>query len=159
MFVFFISGKKQEKVAQHDHRSSSHTIPKVSSSHESPTGQAEINNSSSVDNNIKDISWEERRKLKFDLERCDEDLKELKMIIESIRYSDCERSPLPPTTSVVVTRTVVDERRGRTRRDDEDIKYSIVNEHTISPVSVLDELPRAPLISTNCSRETTTKNG
>ncbi|XP_017254420.1 uncharacterized protein LOC108224353 [Daucus carota subsp. sativus] len=154
---FLTSGKKQEKVAQHDHRSSSHTIPKVSSSHESPTGQAEIKKSS-VDNNINAISWEERRKLKFDLERCDEDLKELKMIIESIRYSDCERSPLPPTTSVVVTRTVVDERCGRTRRDDEDIKYSIVNEHT-SPVSVLDELARAPLISTNCSRETTTKNG
>ncbi|KAK1365928.1 hypothetical protein POM88_041489 [Heracleum sosnowskyi] len=152
---FLTSGKNQEKVAQrppsakHDHRTNQHAISKVSS-HESPTVEAE-NNNSSVENNINAISWEERRKLKFDLERCDEDLKELKMIIESIRYSDCDRSPLPP--SVVV----VDENCGR-RRDDEHNKFSKMNEHT-SPVSVLDELTRAPLISSIYSRETTTRNG
>lgn len=154
---FLTSGKKQEKVAQHpptptkhDDSTGNHTILKVSS-HESPTVQAEkINNSSTVDNNINVISWEERRKLKLDLERCDEDLKELKMIIESIRYSDSDRSP-------VVKRTVVDEKCGR-RRDHENNKYSKMNEHT-SPVSVLDELTRAPLISSIYSRETTTKNG
>lgn len=156
---YLILGKKQEKVAQHppstkhDHRTDNQTIPKVSL-HENPIVQAEKINST-IDNNINAISWEERRKLKYDLERCDEDLKELKMIIESIRYSDCDRSPLPP--SAVVKRTVVDEKCGR-RRDHENNKYSKMNEHT-SPVSVLDELTRAPFISTIYSRKTTTENG
>lgn len=160
ILLYLILGKKQEKVAQHppstkhDHRTNQHAIPKVSS-HESPTVQVE-NNNSTVDNNKNTISWEERRKLKLDLERCDEDLKELKMIIESIRYSECDRSPLPP--SVVVKRKMVDEKCGR-RRDHENNKYSKMNVHT-SPVSVLDELTRAPLISSIYSRETTsTKNG
>lgn len=158
ILLYLILGKKQEKVAQHpsstkhDHRTNHHAIPKVSS-HESPAVQAENNNNSNGDNNNNKsaISWEERRKLKFDLEKCDEDLKELKMIIESIRYSDCDRSPLPP--SVVVKTTVVDEKCGR-RRDHENNKCSKMNEHT-SPVSVLDELTRAPLISSIYSRETT----
>lgn len=155
-----ISGKKQEKVAQHyhhDHRSNHHAVPKVLS-HENPTIQPE-NNNSAIDNNKSSINWEERRKLKFDLEKCDEDLKELKMIIESIRYSECDRSPLPPSA-------VVDENCGG-RRDDENTKCSNMKEHT-SPVSVLDDLThltRAPLISiysgetTTAAATATTKNG
>ncbi|KAL8095158.1 hypothetical protein AgCh_036565 [Apium graveolens] len=153
---FLTSGKKQEKVAQHppstkhDHRANHHAIISKVTSHESPTVQAETNYST-VDNKSV-ISWEERRKLKFDLERCDEDLKELKMIIESIRYSDCDRSQM------LVKTTVVDEKCGR-KRDDEKNKCSKMNEHTSPVVSVVDELTRAPFISSICSRENTAKNG
>jgi len=78
---------------------------------------------------------EKRQKLLGALQRCDEDLKVLKKIIDSVRTPEL----VPSTSPAVVKRTVCE------------VKCSVVNgeQQQPSPVSVLDEFTRSPL-SPNC---------
>lgn len=84
---------------------------------------------------------EKRRKLMSDLEKCNEDLKELKKTIETVRFAENLRSlPALKRLNTVKKREY----------------YS--NSEQPSPVSVLDELTRSPLISsTYSSRRHVTK--
>ncbi|CAK8542971.1 unnamed protein product [Lathyrus sativus] len=78
---------------------------------------------------------EKRQKLLGALQRCDDDLKALKKIIDAVQTPEPVSSPKP----VVVKRTVCE------------VKCSVVNgeQQQPSPVSVLDEFTRSPL-SSNC---------
>ncbi|XP_058750639.1 uncharacterized protein LOC131623650 [Vicia villosa] len=78
---------------------------------------------------------EKRQKLLGALQRCDDDLKALKKIIDAVQTPDAAPSP----KAVVVKRTVCE------------VKCSVVNgeQQQPSPVSVLDEFTRSPL-SSNC---------
>lgn len=78
---------------------------------------------------------EKRQKLLGALQRCDEDLKVLKKIIDSVRTPEL----VPSTSPAVVKHTVCE------------VKCSVVNgdQQQPSPVSVLDDFTRSPL-SPNC---------
>lgn len=78
---------------------------------------------------------EKRQKLLGALQRCDDDLKALKKIIDAVQTPE----PVPSPKPVVVKRTVCE------------VKCSVVNgeQQQPSPVSVLDEFNRSPL-SSNC---------
>ncbi|BAT85034.1 hypothetical protein LR48_Vigan03g204500 [Vigna angularis] len=84
---------------------------------------------------------EKRQKLLGALQRCDEDLKALKKIIESVRLADPPRqSPSPAVASVGLDDKL---------RTVSEVKCSVVNgdqqQQQPSPVSVLDEFTRSPL--------------
>ncbi|MED6196316.1 hypothetical protein PIB30_046352 [Stylosanthes scabra] len=80
---------------------------------------------------------EKRRKLLGALQRCDEDLKALKMIIEAVQLTD----PLPSEES-----KTAGEFEGKIKTVSE-VKCSVFNgeQQQPSPVSVLDEFTRSPL--------------
>ncbi|MED6146523.1 hypothetical protein PIB30_035225 [Stylosanthes scabra] len=80
---------------------------------------------------------EKRRKLLGALQRCDEDLKALKKIIEAVQLTD----PLPPEES-----KTAGEFEGKIKTVSE-VKCSVFNgeQQQPSPVSVLDEFTRSPL--------------
>ncbi|XP_020219858.1 uncharacterized protein LOC109802862 [Cajanus cajan] len=82
-----------------------------------------------------DTVAEKRQKLLGALQRCDEDLKALKKIIEAVRLTD-------PTTPAVVCGGFEDKCRTVS-----EVKCSVVNveQQQPSPVSVLDEFTRSPL--------------
>ncbi|KAJ1392386.1 DUF3741-associated sequence motif [Sesbania bispinosa] len=86
---------------------------------------------------------EKRQKLLGALQRCDEDLKALKKIIEAVRSSDTppSRSPSP----VVVSQSAGG--FGDKIKTVSEVKCSMVNgeQQQPSPVSVLDEFTRSPL--------------
>ena len=86
---------------------------------------------------------EKRQKLLGALQRCDEDLKALKKIIEAVRLADPPRkSPSPAVASVCLDDKL---------RTVSEVKCSVVNgeqqqqQQQPSPVSVLDEFTRSPL--------------
>lgn len=84
---------------------------------------------------------EKRQKLLGALQRCDEDLKALKKIIEAVRLADPPRqSPSPTVASVGLDDKL---------RTVSEVKCSVVNgdqqQQQPSPVSVLDEFTRSPL--------------
>lgn len=86
-----------------------------------------------------DTVAEKRQKLLGALQRCDEDLKALKKIIEAVRLTD----PLPPSTSPAVACVGFEDEFGTVA----EVKCSVVNgePQQPSPVSVLDEFTRSPL--------------
>lgn len=83
---------------------------------------------------------EKRRKLLGALQRCDDDLKALKKIIEAVRSSD-------PPSPAAVSRS--DGGFGDKVRTVTEVKLVIGEQQQPSPVSVLDEFTRSPL-SPNC---------
>lgn len=93
---------------------------------------------------------EKRRKLMSDLEKCDEDLKELKKIIETVRFAEHLRSL--PALKRLNTFGGGGENTVKKR------EYYSNNEQP-SPVSVLDELTRSPLISSTYSSRRHITNG
>ncbi|CAJ1917964.1 unnamed protein product [Sphenostylis stenocarpa] len=88
---------------------------------------------------------EKRQKLLGALQRCDEDLKALKKIIEAVRLADPPpQSPAPsPSPSPVVASIGLEDKL----RTVSEVKCSVVNgeQQQPSPVSVLDEFTRSPL--------------
>jgi len=85
---------------------------------------------------------QKRQKLLGALQRCDEDLKALKKIIEAVRSTDPPpRSPSPAVASIGLEDKL---------RTVSEVKCSVVNgeqqqQQQPSPVSVLDEFTRSPL--------------
>ncbi|KAL9331291.1 hypothetical protein ACSQ67_000901 [Phaseolus vulgaris] len=84
---------------------------------------------------------EKRQKLLGALQRCDEDLKALKKIIEAVRLTD----PPPQSPSPAVASIGLEDKL----RTVSEVKCSVINgeqqQQQPSPVSVLDEFTRSPL--------------
>lgn len=84
---------------------------------------------------------EKRQRLLGALQRCDEDLKVLKKIIESVRLDD--RSPVPAPAVTLSAGSVAE----KVKTVSEVTNCSVINgeQQQPSPVSVLDEFTRSPL--------------
>ncbi|TKY62795.1 hypothetical protein E2542_SST12654 [Spatholobus suberectus] len=85
---------------------------------------------------------EKRQKLLGALQRCDEDLKALKKIIEAVRLAGPPATAAAPPSPAVVCGGFEDKLRTVS-----EVKCSVVNgeQQQPSPVSVLDEFTRSPL--------------
>lgn len=98
-------------------------------------------------------SSEKRRKLMSDIDKCNEDLKELKDIIQTIQFAQHIGRSLPRRPPPAELKRVVNVAKGE---GEDDGNVNILTDEQPSPVSVLDELTRSPLVSTACTRRQTT---
>lgn len=120
-------------------RLSSVKAPPVERRREAPALVARLMGLEAAPAEPPDTVAEKRQKLLGALQRCDEDLKALKKIIEAVRLTD----PLPPSTSPAVACVGFEDEFGTVA----EVKCSVVNgePQQPSPVSVLDEFTRSPL--------------
>ncbi|KAJ7976501.1 Zinc finger homeobox protein like [Quillaja saponaria] len=163
--------KKEERPSSGHNRRLSCEIPR------SPTLPAEIRRSNSVNSQenfrtppalvarlmgLEQIPWittlpkkpestaEKRQKLLGALQKCDEDLKALKKIIESVQSTENLKTPSTPAV-IESTGYVGDKIRTVSERTCSEFK----SEQQPSPVSVLDDYTRSPLSLTSYSKRHT----
>lgn len=97
---------------------------------------------------------EKRERLLSALQKCDEDLKALKKIIEAVRSADQQRTP-----SSARSRSSASCFGDKSRTVSEVTCSELKGEQQPSPVSVLDEFTRSPLSLSNYSERHSHSNG